>query len=394
MINRFLSLQVARSLAQFPAVAILGPRQVGKTTLAKKLLESLSGNTLYFDLELPDDYQTIVQNGQFTLDNNRNQTVVIDEVQRHLPLLPLLRALIDRDRRPGRFVLLGSASPLLLAKSSETLAGRIAYHELTPVTQPEAQAAGIEQNPHWHRGGFPDALLAGSDADWYQWQLNFIRTYAERDLAALGLSASPMQAQSLLRMIAHLHGSLLNYTNLANSINLNLRRVQQYVEVLIQAFLVRRLEPWFINLSKRLIKSPKIYLRDSGNLHFLHNIPHFTALTQHPIIGHSWEAYVIENIANRLAPHVQPYFYRTSNGAEMDLVLVEGLTPVVSIEIKLSLVPALTRGSTEALSDLKTAHNFVVTPQGGNLQIRPEWVHCNLGELWERLAGLGLLEKV
>lgn len=392
MINRFLSQQVAQSLTQFPAIAILGARQVGKTTLAKNLLASLpGGNVLYFDLELPDDYQALAQNGQFVLDSNRDRIVVIDEVQRHLPLLPLLRALIDRDRRPGRFILLGSASPVLLAKSSESLAGRIAYHELCPITLPEAQAAGLEQNTHWHRGGFPDALLARDEAAWHLWQLNFVRTYAERDLVALGLSAAPMQTQNLLRMIAHLHGSMLNYSSLANSINLHQRLVQQYVEVLCHAFLVRRLEPWFINISKRIVKSPKIYVRDSGNLHFLHNIPGFSALTQHPVAGFSWEGYVIENIASRLAPHVQPYFYRTSNGAEMDLVLAVGLDPVVCIEVKLSLAPALTRGSTEALHDLKTAHNFVVTPQGGNLKVRPEWTHCNLTELWEHLEGLGLL---
>ena len=393
MINRAIEAPVLRSLNFFPVVGILGPRQVGKTTLARKLIGELNKPAVYYDLELTEDFETISQNTTWVLENNIDKTIVIDEVQRLLPLFPQLRALVDRKREAARFILLGSASPDFLQKSSESLAGRIAYHELSPILKPEAESAFIPQPTHWHRGGFPDALLAPDNGYWYQWQQNFIKTYVEQDLSAMGISTTIPLLNNFLRMISHIHGSLLNYSTLSNSLGMANNTVRRYVEILEQAYLVRRLEPWFVNVSKRIVKSPKLYVRDSGNLHFLSNIRHYEDLITHPIAGASWEGYVIEQIIPLLDPAVRPYFYRTSNGAEMDLVLVEGITPVVSIEIKLSLAPALKRGSTESVTDLQTEHNYVVTPNGGNVAVRPKWMHCNISELLEHLKALNLVAK-
>lgn len=393
MINRAIEASVLRSLNFFPVVGILGPRQVGKTTLARKLISELNKPAVYYDLELVEDFETISQNTTWVLENNIDKTIVIDEVQRLLPLFPQLRALVDRKREAARFILLGSASPDFLQKSSESLAGRIAYHELTPILKSEAESSFIPQPTHWHRGGFPDALLAPDNGYWYQWQQNFIKTYVEQDLSAMGISTTIPLLNNFLRMISHFHGSLLNYSTLSNSLGMANNTVRRYVEILEQAYLIRRLEPWFVNVSKRIVKSPKIYIRDSGNLHFLSNIRHYEDLITHPIAGASWEGYVIEQIIPLLDPAILPYFYRTSNGAEMDLVLVEGITPVVSIEIKLSLAPALKRGSTESVADLQTEHNYVVTPNGGNVAVRPKWVHCNISELVEHLKALNLVAK-
>ncbi len=391
MIKRTLDSTVLQSLDFFPVVGILGPRQVGKTTLVKSLMSQLNRASVYFDLEIAEDYETLVNNTTWVIDNNQDKTIVIDEIQRYLPLLPQLRGLIDRNRKAGRFILLGSASPVFLQKSSESLAGRVAYHELSPIGYSEMQQVNITENTHWLRGGFPDALLAPADAFWGQWQQNFIKTYVEQDLSNLGMSNQASITNNFLRMISHIHGSLLNISCLHNSLGLTHTTVQRYVDILEQAFLIRRLEPWFVNMSKRIVKSPKIYIRDSGNLHYLHNVRSFSDLTQNPIAGASWEGYVIEQIIQRLNDSVQPYFYRTSNGAEMDLVLVKGLKPVVAIEIKLSLTPALKRGSTESVNDLRTEHNFVVTPAGGNMPLKPSWTHCNLKEVLGQLANLDLI---
>lgn len=391
MIQRILESTVLESLDFFPAVGILGPRQVGKTTLVKSLMKQLNKSSIYFDLEIAEDYETLANNTTWVIDNNRDKTIVIDEIQRYLPLLPQLRGLIDRERVAGRFILLGSASPIFLQKSSESLAGRVAYHELSPISYSEITQKNITENVHWLRGGFPDALLAPTDIFWSKWQQNFIKTYIEQDLSNLGMSNQPILTNNFLRMISHVHGSLLNYSMIANSLGITHTTVQRYVDILEQAFLVRRLEPWFVNVSKRIVKSPKIYIRDSGNLHYLHNIRSFSDLTQNPIAGASWEGYVIEQITQRLKDGIQAYFYRTSNGAEMDLVLVQGLRPIVSIEIKLSLTPALKRGSTESINDLKTKHNFVVTPAGGNMSLKLSWIHCNLKEVLTQLEALDIV---
>jgi uncharacterized protein len=306
-------------------------------------------------------------------------------------LFPMLRSLIDQDRRAGRFMLLGSASPNFLAKSQETLAGRIAFEVLSPFLLNELTAQGISLTQHWFRGGYPSAILAPSEKLWWAWQQNFVKSYVERDLAILGINESPIVLYRTLKMLANLHGSLLNVSDLTKSLQMDQRKVKQYLYTLEQAYLIRTLQPWHVNIPKRMVKSPKVYLRDTGNLHYLLDLNHYDLLTQHPAVGNSWEGYVIEQVCNSLADGVMPYFYRTSNGAEIDLVLVRGISPVVSIEIKLSTTNSLSKGNTEAINDLGTVYNFVVTTQGGDELIRPQWRVCNPTELRQHLVLLGLV---
>ena len=393
MIERIQKIQIEKLIKHFPAVGIVGPRQVGKTTIVKNLKEFLDKPSIYFDLESPRTYNQIKENPEWFLTQYQDQTVIIDEIQLMLELFPILRSLIDLCRVSGRFVLLGSASPEFLAKSSETLAGRIAYLELYPIHFSELANQHIDIKTHWFRGGFPDALLAPDDEIWALWQENFIKTYIGRDLPSLGISASSTLLFNLLKMLTGVHGSVLNYSDLTNALNVHLRNIIHYIDVLEQAFLVRRLQPWFINISKRVVKSPKFYFRDSGNLHHLSDVFDYHSLVRNTLVGRSWEGYIIEQICNKLSNSVKPYFYRTSQGAEVDLVLVKGITPIVSIEIKLSSSSSLTKGSTEAIKDLKTAHNFIVTSEGGNYYSRPEWKVVNLPEILQNLTELDIISK-
>jgi uncharacterized protein len=379
-------------LSFFPAVGLVGPRQVGKTTLVKSLMADLSKPCVYFDLESPAVYEQISQNPEWFLSQYTDQTVIIDEVQWMLRLFPMLRSLIDHHRQPARFILLGSASPEFLAKSQETLAGRIAFEVLNPFSFFELTNQPISLQNHWLRGGYPAAILAPTDGLWWAWQQNFVKSYIERDLGMLGISESPIGLFRILKMLANLHGSLLNISDLSKSLQIDQRKIKAYLAILEQAYLIRTLQPWFVNIPKRLIKSPKLYVRDSGNLHYLLDINTYELLTQHPAVGNSWEGYAIEQICNVLADGVQPYFYRTSNGSEIDLVLVRGIAPVVSIEIKLSTANSLSKGSVEAAQDLGTAHNFVLTTSGGNFMLRPQWRVCNLLELLARLTELNLVK--
>jgi len=391
MIERIQNRYIPKLLGYFPAVGIVGPRQVGKTTLVKNLMSSLVKPCTYFDLESPAAYRQINEDPEWFLAQYQDQTVIIDEVQMMLSLFPLLRSLIDRHRVAARFILLGSASPEFLAKSSETLAGRIAYVELSPITVEEADLSGIDLKTHWFRGGYPDALLAPDNEIWQIWQQNFIKTYIERDLGRLGMTANSVTLFALLKMLTGIQGALLNYSNLANSLQLDQRTLTRYMDILEQAFIIRRLQPWFINISKRLVKSPKFYFRDSGNLHYLTDIADYQSLVSHLVVGNSWEGYIVEQICSRLNAQVKPYFYRTTTGAEMDLVLVKGIEPLVSIEIKLSTANSLTRGSTEAVQDLKTKHNFIITTEGGDFLYRPEWRVCNVVEIMKYLKELNLI---
>ncbi|MFN8429590.1 MAG: ATP-binding protein [Spirosomataceae bacterium] len=373
-------------LTSFPVVGLVGPRQVGKTTLVKQLQTELK-NTIYLDLESPIDYQKISNNPEWFFNNNSEFTIIIDEVQQMLSIFPILRSVIDRDRRNGRFILLGSASPEFLAKSAETLAGRIAYVELSPINVFEYSF----QSNLWFRGGFPDALLATTDEIWQKWQANFIKTYIERDLAQLGISASPLKISQLLYMLAGAHSNLLVINNLSNSLKIDNRTLSNYLDTLEQAFIIRRLQPWYINISKRLIKTPKLYIRDSGNLHYLAHINTPIDLSRNLIAGHSWEGFVIQQIMSTLKENVSGCFYRTSNGAEVDLVLVKGIKPVISIEIKLSLNSGISRGNTQSIMDLGTKTNFIITPEGGDFSWNENWKVCNLSELKPYLESFDLV---
>ena len=392
MINRSLTSELPKLLSYFPALGLVGPRQVGKTTLVKNLSQSLSKPILYLDLENMNDYALLEKDPQWYLEQHIDKTVVIDEVQRMLSLFPLLRSLIDQKAEGGRFILLGSASPELLAKSSETLAGRIVYRELTSIRQDEAQNAGIDQATHWLRGGFPKALLAPDKELWYEWQDSFIKTYIETDLRMLGLKASPILLQKLIRMLTTIQGSTLNYSNLGNSMGITGNTLQTYLDYLEHSFVIRRLPPYFTNVGKRLVKSPKLYFRDSGILHYLANISDYDELISNIIAGHSWEGYVIEQIIGRLASNTQAFYYRTQNGAEIDLCLLRGNEMVASFEIKLSNNPSVNRGNTEAIQDLQTQHNFIITPSSNDYKANENWQVCTLNALWEHLKPLKVLK--
>jgi uncharacterized protein len=362
MIQRAVGIRLLKLLKQFPAVGIIGPRQCGKTTIAKTFQRSGKKKVLYFDLESPADARKF-EDPELFLDSLDAQTIIIDEVQRKPELFPILRSLIDRKRRNGRFLLLGSASPELIRGASETLAGRIFYLEATPFRLDELADQKNAMNRHWFRGGFPGAFLARTDGAYFNWMDGFVRTFVERDLNSLfGTSFSPSLMFRLWRMLSHHHGHTWNANSFAKGLDVSPTTVNRYLDHLEGAFMIRKLPPYFMNTRKRLTKSPKIYLRDSGLLHYLLDIHHAAGLPNHPVLGHSWEGYAIEQICNLLPQNVRPFFYRTHDGSEMDLVLVKGIKPVACIEIKYTTSPSVSRGMTESIRDLRSRKNFILTP--------------------------------
>ncbi len=352
--------EVLRLMNHFPAVAIVGPRQVGKTSLALQLAGRQKTSMLYLDLESPADLNKLTEPELF-LGPLWEKTIILDEVQRVPSLFPVLRGLIDRHRQPGRFVLLGSASPDLIRDASETLAGRIAFYELSPFSFSEVSDITGWQS-HWLRGGFPDSLLAAGDLISLEWRDQFIKTYLERDLPLLGLSASPILTRRLWTMLAHWNGNLLNYESLGNALGITSPTVKRYIDFFEAAFLIRRLQPWFTNISKRLVRSPKIYLRDTGILHALLGIENFEQLQGHPGIGASWEAYILQEIAAKLPLRSELFFYRTQDGTEADILIVKGGIPDTLVEVKYTATPAITKSMRTAAQDLQTRRNIIVAP--------------------------------
>lgn len=344
----------------FPVVAIVGPRQVGKTSLAKNIANSLERPSIYLDLENPEDFNKLNQPTLF-LKNLASYTIIIDEVQRVPTLFPVLRSLVDQNRHPGRFILLGSASPELIRDTSESLAGRIAFFELSPFILEEVSDK-VDYQTLWLRGGFPESLLAENEDTSVLWRENFIQTYLERDLPLLGLKADPFLIRRLWAMVAHSNGNLLNMEALAGSLSISSPTVRRYLDYLESAYLIRRLPPLVFNIRKRLIKSPKYYIRDTGILHSLLSIDQFTQLQGHPGLGGSWEGFVLQLIAAYLPARMELYFYRTADGTEGDIVIGRGGVPEILIEIKYSVTPKLTKGFHIAKSDLKTSKNIIICP--------------------------------
>lgn len=388
LIQRLLAKHIRDLLSVFPVVAITGPRQSGKTTLAKMLLEQLRVPTVFLDLESYEDTAKLRFPAPY-LRSVAGQTVFLDEVQRMPELFPLIRTLVDAESRPGRFILLGSASPALLLKSAESLAGRVVYVELAPLSLEETGVSDFAR--HWFLGGYPKAFLMADDASSRTWLNGFIRTYIERDLPMLGLSAAPMQTRNLLSMCASIQGNLLNLSHLANSLGISSNTVSKYLDFLENSYFIRRLPPFYVNISKRLVKSPKLYVRDSGVFHALLGIPNIENLYGNALLGASWEAYVVEQILPALHESTQAYFYRTADGSEIDLVLAQGIKPIAAIEIKFSNDPNLGKGSFLAFDDLKTPHNFVVTPSSDEYLLKENITVCNIFTLPKRLRELGLL---
>ena len=392
MILRSIEKEVLEGLNYLPVVAILGPRQVGKTTLVKDLMTKLEKPSVYLDLEYFADLEKLRAAPDLYFQEHQNEVVILDEIQRMPELFPLLRAMIDQNRQPGRFILLGSASPELLRQSSESLAGRIIYLEMQPLHYQEINRQ-IPYQQHWLRGGFPDALLAPNDKAVDFWFRGFVQTYIERDLPNLGLSASPHIMRNMLRMLSNVQGGMLNYTDLSDSLNLSQPTVKTYIDFLESAFLIRRLKPYFANLGKRLVKSPKLFFRDTGILHYLMGIQDMDGLQGNIGLGNSWEGYVIQQIIANLKSDVEPYFYRTKDKAELDLVLVQNTEVKVTVEVKYGNLPNISKGNTLAINDLSAKLNLIVTPQADDYWHHTNLRVCNISTVWQYLSNEGLLNE-
>jgi predicted AAA+ superfamily ATPase len=372
-----------------PAAVLLGPRQVGKTTLARRVADSWPTGAVYLDMERPADRRRL-DDADAYLRAQAPKLVVIDEIHRVPELFAILRGVID-DRRAqgqrfGHFLLLGSASLDLMQQSSESLAGRVTCLDMNPVDGPEAAAAGIEPDALWCRGGFPDSLLAQDDRGSYEWRLDFIRSYLERDVP---MFAPRMPSQTLGRlwtMLAHLQGGLLNASQLAASLGVASPTVGRYIDLLADLQLVRRLQPWSANVGKRLVKTPKVYVRDSGIAHALLGLGDLDAVLGHPVVGGSYEGFVLETLIGALPPNVSPHFYRTSDGSEIDLLLVQGERPIMAIEVKRSTAPAISRGFGLACDDLNVEQRWAVYPGTERFAVRRGAQAVGLVELAQRLA--------
>ena len=365
-INRIAKTQVEKLLKQFPAVGLVGPRQCGKTTIALTIQKTLKNNTDYFDLESPADLRKF-SDIEFFLSQNKNANFIIDEVQRLPELFPVLRSLIDKKRKAGRFLLLGSATPEMVKGASESLAGRIYYIEAHPFNLTELSEKLNTQNKHWFRGGFPDAFTVKNDDAWFLWMDAFARTFVERDLNSMfGTNFSPQIMFRLWRMLAHHHAGIWNANSFAKGLDISQTTTNRYLDHLEGAYMVRKLMPYHINTKKRLVKSPKVYIRDSGLLHYMLDIHNAKTLFNHMAVGNSWEGYVIEQIIQLLPRTIQPFYYRTHDGSEIDLVLIKGIKPIACIEIKYSTSPTVSKGLTESIKDLNSKNNYIVTPSKEN----------------------------
>lgn len=365
---------LADLLAQFPAVVLLGPRQAGKTTLA--LAESeRHGSALYLDLELPSAQRQLDDAEAFLL-AHRNRLVILDEVQRMPELFAVLRGVIDLRRRDGeaagQFLLLGSATGVLLQQASESLAGRVVQVELTPFQAREVlptEASAADLNSLWVRGGFPLSWLATNDAASLRWRDAFISTYLERDIPALGPRIPATTLRRLWTMLAHSQGGLLNQSQLAASLAVSGQTVARYIDLLCDLMLVRRLPAWHGNVGKRLVRAPKVYVRDSGIVHALLDLGGVEAVLAHPVAGASWEGFVIEQLL-AAAPDAEASFYRTSHGAEADLVLRFKSGETWVVEIKRSSAPTVSKGFYLAASDVGATRKLLVAPVATAYPIR------------------------
>lgn len=390
MIPRRSTEEVRNALAAFPVVALLGPRQVGKTTLALEIGRTLGRDFAYLDLELESDQAKLAE-AELYLRNQGGRLLIVDEIQRRPDLFPLLRGIVDarirEGERSGQFLILGSASRDLLRQSSETLAGRIAYLALAPLTLLETSL--VEDPPGedtaWLRGGFPNSLLATSDALSWQWRGNFIATYLERDIPQLGLRLASEQMRRLWSMLAHGQGTPLNCSRLAASLGVSAPTVRKHLDVLTDLYMVRQLPPWSGNATKRLVRAPKVYVRDSGLLHRLVGIPDLETLLGHPVCGGSWEGFVIENLLAHLPDTWQATYYRTQAQAEIDLVLEGPRRQVLAIEIKRTLSPRPGKGFRLGSEDVRATERYHVIPGTETFPIGHETVAIGLLEMVKRL---------
>ena len=365
MIPRRLNQTLMKRLRHAPAVALLGSRQAGKTTLARGL--DIGKPCHYLDLERPSDLAKL-SDPELYLSGFAGQLVILDEVQRLPELFPVLRGLIDERRRKGekagQFLLLGSASPQLLQQSSETLAGRISYTELGPFQLLELAHPDDTQNTHWQRGGYPDSYLAEDDESSLQWRDDYITSYVERYLPQQGITASPILLRRLCSMLAHQQGATVSLNKMAGSLGIDGKTARRYIDLLEGLYLVRSLPAWSRNAGKRLVKSAKLYWRDSGILHALVGLPTLEHVLGHPVCGASWEGYCIEQILALLPSKATASHYRTHAGAEIDLVIEHPDGQILAIEIKRTLSPKVTPGLIESMKTLKAKRGVIIIPQG------------------------------
>lgn len=371
---RFVQHQLVSLLAQFPAVVLLGPRQAGKTTLALAEM-ARRGDAAYLDLELPSAQRQLDDPEAYLL-AQRHRLVILDEVQRMPELFAVLRGIIDIRRRDGeatgQFLLLGSATGVLLQQTSESLAGRVAQLELTPFQAREvlpADAGGAALNALWVRGGFPLSWLTPGDEQSLRWREAFIATYLERDIPALGPRIPATTLRRLWTMLAHVQGGLLNQSQLAASLAVSGQTVSRYIDILCDLMLVRRLPAWHGNVGKRLVRAPKVYVRDSGIAHALLGLASLESVLSHPVAGASWEGFVIEQLL-AAAPQAEASFYRTAHGAEADLVLNLRHGETWVIEIKRSSAPTVSKGFHLAAADVGATRKLLVAPVGASYPMR------------------------
>jgi len=387
-IERFAADAVASRLRDSAAVVVLGPRQVGKTTLARDLAENWPGGAVYLDLENPAHRRRLDDPGAY-LRAQAPRLVVIDEAQRDPALFEILRGVIDDNRRAGhrtgQFLLLGSAS-FELAGLTESLAGRIAHLELGGVAVDEAASAGIDPDVLWLRGGYPDSLTAPSDAASFDWRNDIVRSYLERDVPIFAPRIPAETLRRLWTMIAHTSGGLLNASSLGQALAINGQTVDRYLDLLADLYLVRRLPSWHTNVGKRVTKAPKVFVRDSGLLHALLGLETLDDVLGHPVAGHSYESFVVENLIAAAGPRFRPHHYRTAKGDEIDLVLERGGVPVIAVEVKRSTAPEVAATVLRGRDDLGQPDTYLVHPDTGDEPFEVGGVTViGLGELVRRL---------
>jgi predicted AAA+ superfamily ATPase len=390
MFPRLATKQIEQALARQAAVGLIGPRQVGKTTVA--LVISQTRASIYLDLEQPADRDKLIDATLF-LRRHEDELVILDEIHRTPEIFQSLRGLIDEGRRKGkrvgRFLILGSASIDLLRQSGESLAGRIDYVDMAPLTLLEISGEPDSAEKLWLRGGFPDSFLAASDQESFRLRRSFIRTYLERDVPMFGPRVPSETLERLWTMLAHGQGTLLNASQLAASLSISAPTVTSYIGLLADLLLVRRLQPYHANVKKRLVKSPKVYVRDTGLLHSLLGIQDLDTLAGHPVVGTSWEGFVIENLLAVAPEHSRPAFYRTAAGAEIDLILeLGGKNGLWAIEIKRALSARPTRGFYQAREDIAPHRSFVVHAGHERYPLGPGIEAIGILELARELAAL------
>lgn len=389
MLKRWITGRLETSLSQAPAVALLGARQVGKTTLARAAAESMGA--VYLDLETPEDRAKLDDASGF-LHGQTGKLVILDEIQRAPDLFTELRGLIDQNRREGRktgqFLVLGSASMSLLRQTSESLAGRISYLNLSGLNVLETGADAADIQKLWLRGGFPESYMAAGDAAAMDWLESLILTYLERDVPQAGFNIPAVRLRRLWTMLAHAQGETVNHSALAANLEVSVKTVGRYIDILEGLLLVRRLQPWFLNAKKRLVKAPRCYIRDSGVQHCLLGIEHYNQLLSNPVLGKSWEGFVIENLHSVLPSRAETYYYRTAAGAEIDLIIKTPSAGVWALEIKFGRAPKISRHFSRTCDDAGASEKFVVYGGDDEYPVKDGVTVISLPRMMEKIAAL------